>query len=85
LNAVAGEDDDAGPPHLPPLHQRQVAERRGGARGTDHQLLHPVGVRPHLLDPLLRTTQPRAGDELERLGDLVRVADGGDPPADVAK
>jgi len=65
------------------LQQREVAERRRGARRADHQLLHPVGVRPHLLDALLRTTQARAGDELERLRDLARVLDRRDPPADV--
>ena len=82
--AVAGDDDDRDALHLvAPLHQREVPERRRSARRSDHQLLHPVGVRPHLLDPRLRTAQPRAGDELERLRDLARVLDGGDPPADV--
>src|SRR5207248_10378889 len=44
--AVAAEDDDGDPVLLTALHEREVAERRGGARGADHQLLHAVGVRP---------------------------------------
>jgi len=65
------------------LHEREVPERRRCARRPDHQLLHPVGVRPHRFDPRLRTAQACTRDELERLGDLARVLDRRDPPADV--
>jgi len=81
--AVAAEDDDPDLPLLAPLHERQVAKRRRLARGADHELLHTVCVGPHLLDAVLRAPQARARDELERLRDLARVADGGDPPPDV--
>jgi hypothetical protein len=71
-------------PHLVALlEQREVPERGRRPRRADHQLLHAVGVRAHLLDARLRAPQPRAGDELERLRDLARVADGGDPPPEV--
>src|SRR5581483_10312271 len=80
---VAREDEERDAAHLPPLQQRQVAEGRRGARGADHQLHHPVRVRAHLLDARLRTPQAGAGDELERLRDLARVADRRDAPADV--
>ena len=82
--AVAGDDDEGDPPDLVPLLQeRKVPQRGRRARRADHQLLHPVGVRPHLLDAALRTPQPGAGDQLERLRDLARVADGRDPPPEI--
>src|SRR5207302_5296653 len=81
--AVARDDDHGHPLHLASLEQGEVPERRRGPGRADHQLLHPVGVRPHLLDARLRTTKPRACDELERLRDLPRVLDRRDPPADV--
>src|SRR5439155_7484640 len=59
------------------------AQRGAGPRGAGHQLEHPVGVRPHRLDPRLRPAQPRGGDELHRLRDLARVLDRADAPLDV--
>ena len=67
---------------LPTLEQRQP-HRPGRPRGDPHQLEHPVGVGPHRLDAGLRAPQPSRGDELERLGDLLRIADGTDPPLQV--
>ena len=60
--------------------QSRIEEMRPYA---DHQLLHPVGVGPHLLDAALGASQPRAGHQLERLRDLARVADGRDPPPEI--
>jgi hypothetical protein len=65
------------------LQQREVPQRGRSARRADHQLLHPVGVRPHLLDAALCAPEPSARDELERLRDLARVADGRDPPPEI--
>ena len=53
-STVAGDDDDRDALNVSSLHEREIAERRGGACGADHQLLHPVCVRPHLLDARLR-------------------------------
>ena len=81
--AVAGEDEQRDTPDIAPLQERKVAKRSRGARRADHELLHSIGVRPHLFDPLLGAAQARARDELERLRDLARVSDRRDPPADV--
>src|SRR5581483_10868462 len=81
---VACDEHDPDAPHLVVLLQeREVPKRGRRLRGADHELLHPVGVRAHLVAPRLRTPQPRARDELERLRDLARVADGGDPPPEI--
>src|SRR4051794_23066425 len=82
---VARDDDDGDALDIAALHESEVAERRSSARRADHQLLHAVRVRPHLLDAQLRAPQACAGDELERLRDLARVLDGADPPPDVLK
>ena len=81
--AVARDHEKRDALHLTALHQCEVAERGRGARRADHQLLHPVGVRPHLLDPRLCPAQPGARDELEGPRDLARVLDRRDAPADV--
>ena len=44
-----------------------------------------IGVRPRGHDALLRAAQLGRGDELHRLGDLLRGLDGADPPLDVAQ
>src|SRR6185312_9341613 len=67
---------------LPALEQRQP-HRAGGLGGDAHQLEHPVGVGPHRVDARFGSTEAGRGDELERLGDLLRIADGADPTLQV--
>ena len=81
--AVAGEGHDRDRLHLAPLQERDRAHARRRAGDAADQLEHPVGVRAHRLDPGLRTAEPGRGDELHRLRDLPRVADGADPPLQV--
>ena len=82
--AVAGQRQDRdGPLLLVTLEERQPAHRRAGAGRADHQLHHPVGIRPHRLDPRLRTPEPRGCHQLHGFGDLPRVADRPDSPLQV--
>ena len=64
------------------LEQRQP-NRAGRLRHAGHQLEHPVGVRPHRLDPHLSPAQARGGDELHRARQLAGVRDRADAPLEV--
>ena len=81
--AVAHHRDHGDRADLALLQQRQTAHRRARTRGSGHQLEHPVGIRAHVLDARLRTSELGSRDELQRTRDLARVADRPDPAPDV--
>ena len=81
---LTGDRGLAGPFNSQILRHAFALDRslRAGGR-LHHQVARAVGVRPQRLDAQLGAAQLRGRDELERLRDLARVADGGDPPPEV--
>ena len=57
----------------------------GASHQARQELAHLDGIRPRGREALLRAAQLGRGDELHRLGDLLRGLDGADPPLDVAQ
>src|SRR5439155_18298250 len=82
--AVGRDRDDPGAASvLAVLEQRHVRHGFGGVhRAASH---HPdaASVWAQLLDPLLRTAEPRRGDHLHRAHDLLDVLDRRDTALDV--
>ena len=84
--AVAGHDDEGDGALLFVLAQQGVLQRLVGVRRqVHHHLDHVDRVRTQRLDAALRATQLGRRDHLHGLGDLARVLDRRDAPADVAQ
>src|SRR4051794_1538940 len=82
--AVAGDDEDPGPARVLHAGEHRVCQRRVTAEPPE-RLAELLGVRLGVVHPRLRLDDARSGDELHRLGDLLRRLDGLDPPPVDAK
>jgi len=82
--AVGRDGDDAHATHvLAVLEQRHVRDVLGGLDGTPGHHPDALRVGAQLLDPLLRTAEPRRGDHLHGARDLLDVLDRRDAALDV--
>ena len=79
-SAVAGDHEHCHPAGILPLGRQDVLGRRA-ARDDRDRLGDRFGVGRRLRHPGLRLGDARGGDELHRLGDLLRRLHCTDPPA----
>jgi hypothetical protein len=73
--AVTRHQDHAGAANLRTRYQQWMVDVGVGRERREH-VRDRLRVRPRRLHPLTRLADPAGGDELLRLGDLLRAADG---------